>query len=154
MNCKTTRKRITGSMDVPPVFQAILNAEGEIDQDKEHFWAMFLDTKNHILRIELVTLGVLDQTVVHPREVFRPAIGISAKSVILAHNHPSGDPTPSVQDVTLTKRLVECGKILDVHVLDHVIIGMAGEQSSVSLRELQQMGDIDRIWGDSIGRAD
>lgn len=152
MNCKTTRKRITGSMDVPPVFRAILNAEGEIDQDKEHFWAMFLDVKNHILRIELVTLGVLDQTVVHPREVFRPAIGISAKSVVVAHNHPSGDPTPSVQDVTLTRRLVECGKILDVQVLDHVIIGRAGEQDSVSLRELQEMGDIDRIWGDSIGR--
>jgi DNA repair protein RadC len=132
---KTNKKSIRGSMDVPPVFQAILNAESDMDQEKEHFWAMFLDTKNHIKRIELITLGLLDQTVVHPREVFRPAIGIAAKTVIIAHNHPSGDPTPSDKDISLTKRIVECGKILDIEVLDHIIIGAAGETESCSLRE-------------------
>ena len=89
LKLKTNVKRINGSMDVAPVFRAILDAESELDRDKEHFWILCLNTKNHILRVELVTLGLLDQTVVHPREVFRPAIGCSAKSIILAHNHPS-----------------------------------------------------------------
>lgn len=123
MKCTTTKKRINGSTEVAPVFRAILDAEGEMDRDKEHFWCMCLDTKNHIKLIELVTLGLLDQTVVHPREVFRPAVGCSAKSVILAHNHPSGDPTPSDKDATLTARLIECGKMLDIQVLDHVVVG-------------------------------
>jgi DNA repair protein RadC len=122
-------------MDATPVFQAILNAESEFDQDKEHFWALFLDTKGHIKRVELITLGLLDSTVVHPREVFRPAIGVSAKTVILCHNHPSGDPEPSDKDISLTKRLVECGKILDIKILDHIIIGRAGEAESISLAE-------------------
>ncbi|NLF72370.1 MAG: JAB domain-containing protein [Candidatus Anammoximicrobium sp.] len=132
MRMKTTKKRIGRPADVAPVFRAILDAEGEIDQAKEHFWALFLDTKGHILRIELVTLGLLDQTMVHPREVFRPAIGISAKSVILCHNHPSGDPEPSDKDIQLTRRLIEAGKLLDVRVLDHVIIGEGSEWRSIA----------------------
>ena len=132
MQMKTTKKRIGRPSDVAPVFRAILDAEGELDQAKEHFWAMFLDTKGHILRIELVTLGLLDQTIVHPREVFRPAIGISAKSVILGHNHPSGDPEPSDKDIQLTRRLIEAGKLLDVRVLDHVVIGEGSEWRSIA----------------------
>jgi DNA repair protein RadC len=134
MQMKTTKKRIGRPADVAPVFRTILDAEGELDQAKEHFWAMFLDTKGHIQRIELVTLGLLDQTVVHPREVFRPAIGCSAKSVILCHNHPSGDPEPSDKDIALTRRLIEAGKLLDVHVLDHVVLGEFG--TYVSLAEI------------------
>jgi len=132
MQMRTTKKRIAKPADVAPVFRAILDAEGEHDQAKEHFWAMFLDTKGHILRIELVTLGLLDQTMVHPREVFRPAIGCSAKSVIVCHNHPSGDPEPSDKDLQLTRRLIEAGKLLDVRVLDHVIIGDGSEWRSVA----------------------
>lgn len=132
MQLRTTKKRIGRPADVAPVFRAILDAEGELDQAKEHFWAMFLDTKSHILRIELVTLGLLDQTVVHPREVLRPAIGGSAKSVILCHNHPSGDPEPSDKDIQLTRRLIEAGRLLDVHVLDHVVIGDGNEWRSVA----------------------
>lgn len=139
---KTNTKKIRGSMDVPPVFQAILNAESEMDQEKEHFWALFLDTKSNIKRVELITLGLLDQTVVHPREVFRPAIGIAAKSVIIAHNHPSGDPTPSDKDILITKRIVECGKILDIQVLDHIIIGKAGATESISLAEYEAANGI------------
>jgi len=123
MKCTTMKKRINGSTEVAPVFRAILDAEGEMDRDKEHFWAMSLDTKNHIRSIELISLGLLDQTVVHPREVFRPAIACAAKNVILAHNHPSGDPTPSDKDISLTSRLRECGQLLDIPVLDHVVIG-------------------------------
>jgi len=131
MQLRTTKKAIRGSAEVAPVFHAIIDAEGELDRMKEHFWACFLDTKNHILRIELVTLGLLDQTVVHPREVFRPAIGCAAKTVILCHNHPSGDPEPSDKDVILTRRLIEAGQLLDVHVLDHVIIGEGAEYWSM-----------------------
>lgn len=135
MKCTTMKKRINGSTEVAPVFRAILDAEGEIDRDKEHFWCMCLDAKNHIKLIELVTLGLLDQTVVHPREVFRPAIGCSAKSVILAHNHPSGDPMPSDKDEQLTRRLVDCGKMLDIQVLDHVVIGDGAEYWSLREHE-------------------
>jgi len=123
LKLKTRVTRINGSTDVAPVFRAILDAESELDRDKEHFWILCLNTKNHILRVELITLGLLDQTVVHPREVFRPAIGCSAKSIILAHNHPSGDPTPSDKDEALTRRLIDCGKMLDIPIMDHVVIG-------------------------------
>lgn len=133
LKLKTNVKRINGSMDVAPVFRAILDGESELDRDKEHFWIVCVNTKNDILRVELVTLGLLDQTVVHPREVFRPAIGCSAKSIILAHNHPSGDPTPSDKDEMLTARLIDCGKMLDIPVLDHVVIGDG--ESYWSMRE-------------------
>jgi len=132
MQLRTTKKRIARPADVAPVFRAILDAEDEIDQDKEHFWGLFLDTKNHIVRVELISLGLLDQTIVHPREVFRPAIGCSAKSVILCHNHPSGDPEPSDKDLQLTRRLIEAGKLLDVRVLDHVVIGEGSEWRSIA----------------------
>ena len=131
MLMKTTKKRIGRPADVAPVFRAILDAEGEMDRDKEHFWVLCLNTKNHILRVELVTLGLLDQTVVHPREVFRPAIGCSAKNIILAHNHPSGDPTPSDKDEILTARLIDCGKMLDIPIIDHVVIGDGNEYWSM-----------------------
>jgi DNA repair protein RadC len=131
MELTSRKKRINGSHDVAPIFRAILDAEGEMDRDKEHFWCLCLDTKNHILRIELVTLGLLDQTVVHPREVFRPAISCSAKSIVLAHNHPSGDPQPSDKDVTLTARLIECSRILDIQILDHVVVGEGADYWSM-----------------------
>ncbi len=123
LKLKTNITRINGTTDVAPVFRAVLDSESELDRDKEHFWILCLNTKNHILRVELITLGVLDQTVVHPREVFRPAVGCSAKCIILAHNHPSGDPTPSDRDEALTRRLIDCGKLLDIPILDHVVIG-------------------------------
>ena len=131
LKLKTNVKRINGSTDVAPVFRAILEAESELDRDKEHFWILCLNTKNQILRVELITLGLLDQTLVHPREVFRPAIGCSAKSVILAHNHPSGDPMPSDKDEALTARLIDCGKMLDIPITDHVVIGQGDEYWSM-----------------------
>jgi len=140
MKVTTNKKQIRGSYEAAKVFLGILRTEegmGSFDAEKEHFWVICLDTKNNVKAIELVTLGLLDQTVVHPREVFRPAIYHAAKSVILAHNHPSGDPTPSGKDLDLTRRLVEVGKILECQVLDHVIvaIGDQGEDRSTSLAE-------------------
>lgn len=125
MELKSRKRKITGSADVANVFRAILETECEVDQGKEHFWVMGLDTKQHIQYLELVSLGLLDRTVVHPREVFRFAVMKGVKSVLLVHNHPSGDPQPSSQDRAITERLAEAGKVLGIQVLDHVIVGEA-----------------------------
>ena len=90
---------------------------------KEHFIVLLLSTKNHVLAQPTISIGSLNASIVHPREVFREAINYSAAGVILIHNHPSGDPSPSQEDISLTQKLVEAGKMLDIAVLDHVIIG-------------------------------
>ena len=90
---------------------------------KEYFLALLLDTRNQLIRVAEVSVGSLDSSIVHPREVFKEAISASAASVIFAHNHPSGDPEASEDDIILTKRLAEAGEIMGIDVLDHVIIG-------------------------------
>lgn len=99
---------------------------------KEHFVAILLDAKAHIMRTATVHVGTLTMSIVGLREVFREAIREGASSVIVAHNHPSGDPEPSPEDIAITKELVQAGKLLDIPVLDHVIIG---ERRAVSLRQ-------------------
>ncbi len=89
---------------------------------REHFIALSLDTRNHLIGIHTISIGSLDSSIVHPREVFKEAITSSAASVIFVHNHPSGDPTPSDDDIKLTKRLVDVGEIMGIEVLDHIII--------------------------------
>jgi DNA repair protein RadC len=89
---------------------------------KEHFLAICLDTRNHLIKTSTVSIGSLDCSIVHPREVFKDAISSSAASVIFIHNHPSGDPTPSEDDIKMTKRLIEAGEIIGIEVLDHIII--------------------------------
>lgn len=93
------------------------------EQKKEMFIELCLDTKNHILKEEVISMGSLNANVVHPREVFKLALTESAAHIIVAHNHPSGDPTPSREDIEITKKLVETGNIMGITVLDHVIIG-------------------------------
>lgn len=90
---------------------------------KEHFKAAILDTKNQIITIENISVGNLNSSIVHPREVFNAAIRRSGNSIILIHNHPSGDPTPSKEDINITNRLIESGNILGIKVLDHIVIG-------------------------------
>lgn len=92
-------------------------------EKREHFVAILLNSKNGVLRVAPIHIGTLTNSLVGPREVFREAIREGASSIIVAHNHPSGDPTPSPEDIEVTKRLVEVGKMLDIPVLDHVIIG-------------------------------
>ncbi len=92
-------------------------------QKKEHFLAILLDTRNQLIKVSEISVGSLDTSIVHPREVFREAISASAASVIFAHNHPSGDPEASEDDIKLTKRLTEAGEIVGIEVLDHIIIG-------------------------------
>jgi DNA repair protein RadC len=103
---------------------------------KEHFVCLFLNTKNHVIGQETLSIGSLDASIVHPREVFRAAIKRSSASLICVHNHPSGDPTPSPEDVDITRRLVEAGSIIGIEVLDHVIIG---DVKNSSLKELGLM---------------
>jgi DNA repair protein RadC len=93
------------------------------DLKKEVFRVALLNAQNHLLRDVLVSEGTLSASLVHPREVFKPAILESAAHLILIHNHPSGDPTPSKEDLRLTRQLVECAKLLDLRIHDHVIIG-------------------------------
>ncbi|MDD5008699.1 MAG: DNA repair protein RadC [Syntrophorhabdaceae bacterium] len=93
------------------------------DKAKEHFKLILLNTRNKIIGLSTVSIGTLNASLVHPREVFKDAIRHSASSVVIAHNHPSGDPEPSEEDLKITRRLVESGKILGIEVLDHIIIG-------------------------------
>jgi DNA repair protein RadC len=99
---------------------------------QEHFVCLYLNTKNQVLHKQTIFIGSLNASIVHPREVFKEAFRRSAASIICIHNHPSGDPTPSREDIEVTKRLVECGKIIGIEVLDHLIIG---EKKYVSLKE-------------------
>jgi DNA repair protein RadC len=96
------------------------------NKTKEYFVAFFLNARNCIIRRDIVSIGTLNASLVHPREVFKPAIEQSAASVIFIHNHPSGDPSPSEDDIKLTKRLVSAGEILGIDVLDHIIITRTG----------------------------
>jgi len=96
------------------------------DKAKEHFKLILLNPRNKIIGISTISVGTLNASLVHPREVFKDAIKHSAASVVLAHNHPSGDPEPSEDDLTITKRLTEAGKILGVEVMDHIIIAKNG----------------------------
>ena len=105
--------------------------------DREHFWALALNTKNQLVRMVEVSVGSLNASIVHPRELFKDAVRLSAASVVIVHNHPSGDSTPSGADIQLTRRLVKAGDVLGIEVLDHVVIGDGGEHSS--LRDLGLM---------------
>lgn len=93
------------------------------DETKEVFAALHLDTKNQIICADIVSVGSLSASIVHPREVFKTALLSSASAIIFVHNHPSGDPTPSREDIDITKRLKECGDLLGIRVLDHIVVG-------------------------------
>lgn len=102
------------------------------DAKQEHFKALLLDTKNRLLKVVTISKGSLDESIAHPRDVFREAIAANACSLIVAHNHPSGDPTPSQADKTITLRLAQGGSLLGIELLDHIIIG---DNRFVSLKE-------------------
>ena len=115
---KNPIKKITCAQDVFDLFYERLK-----DKKQEEFWILLLNSQNIIVKEELISLGVLDSAILHPREVFRPAIKNSAKRIILVHNHPSGNSQPSEEDLEVTKRLIEIGESMDIKILDHVIIG-------------------------------
>jgi len=99
---------------------------------QEHFIALLLNTKNQIIGKETITVGTLNSSLVHPREVFKPAIKKSSSAIIIAHNHPSGDPTPSKEDIDVTHRLINAGELIGIDVLDHIVIG---DNAYISLKE-------------------
>jgi DNA repair protein RadC len=98
---------------------------------QEYFEAIYLNTKNAVIRRKNIFKGTLNASIVHPREVFKEGIRLSASAVIVAHNHPSGDPIPSSEDIEVTKRLVEAGRITGIELLDHIIIGSSGRFASL-----------------------
>ena len=113
-------KKITSPQDVAVIFIPILR-----DDNKEKFIVVCLNSANKIIKHETISVGNLNSSVVHPREIFKVAIDNSSASIILIHNHPSGNPEPSNEDIRITKKIVETGKIMDIPVFDHLII--AGE---------------------------
>jgi len=123
MEIKLSEKvKITNPQEIAKIFQQILKSENQIDQEKEHFWVVGLNARNIIKYLELVSLGTLNSNLVHPREVFRLAIFKGVAQIIIGHNHPSGEPEPSEDDLEITARLKKAGKIIGIEVVDHIII--------------------------------
>ena len=111
-------RRVRGPGDVHARLGPLLR-----DRRQEEFWVIYLDTQNRVLLERRLTVGLLNSSLVHPREVFAPAFAHSAASLLLAHNHPSGDPEPSPEDIRVTRQLVESGRLLGIPVRDHVVLG-------------------------------
>jgi DNA repair protein RadC len=117
---------IRDSRDVAKVFQDLLNLEDKIDQDKEHFYVMHVNARQQINLVELVAIGTLTDTNVHPRETFRRAVIEGSYSIIVAHNHPSGDVSPSENDIKVISRLCKAGDLLRIPMEDHIIFTSQG----------------------------
>ena len=121
------RLYLTGPEDVADMFMREMAA-----LDREHFRAVLLNTKNRILGVRTISIGSLNASIVHAREVFKAAVAESAQAIVLVHNHPSGLPEPSSEDIAVTERLAEAGRILGIEILDHIVLG---SQGFVSLKE-------------------
>ena len=131
-------------MEDGPEYGPLLEAQSVSDylrqsgyemRDREIFIVILLNVKNKVIAEEIVSMGILDGALIHPREVFKAAVAGNAAGIIVAHNHPSGDPTPSVADREVTKRLYEAGKILGIPLIDHIIISPGEVNNFYSFRE-------------------
>jgi DNA repair protein RadC len=125
-------------LDNPEVVAGLLRDQNR-PKAVECFQILLVNTRRRLIRIDEISQGILDTILVHPREVFKSAIAASAAAVVLAHNHPSGDPTPSEADIKVTRDLIRAGQLMKIEVLDHIILGRATIERSkdyVSLREL------------------
>ncbi|MDB1949625.1 DNA repair protein RadC [Clostridium tertium] len=120
-------RKVNSPSDAIELFRGFLS-----ESDREQFIVCCMDTKNQPTFVNVVSIGTLNSSLVHPREVFKVAILGNSASIIVAHNHPSGDPTPSKEDITITARLKEAGKIIGIDILDHLIIG---EDKHISFKE-------------------
>jgi len=115
-----------------PADAAGMVMEDMMNLDREHFRVMLLDSKNAVISVETVSIGTVNASIVHPREVLKPALEKSATSIILVHNHPTGSVSPSREDILITRRFEKCGRILGIDVVDHIIIG---DNKYVSMKE-------------------
>jgi DNA repair protein RadC len=118
---RNSKTKIGEAADVAKVFQDLLTLEDRTHQDKEHVYVMHLNSRRQITMVELVAIGTLTDAKIHPRETYRRAVIEGTDSIIVAHNHPSGDVTPSDADILVTDRLQQAGEILQISLLDHII---------------------------------
>jgi DNA repair protein RadC len=118
---KDSKITVHGAEEVAKVFQGILALDDKIEQEKEHYYVMHLNIRSQVMMVELVTVGTLTSSLVHPRETFRRAVIAGAASIIIAHNHPSGEVDPSDEDTKVTRLIFEAGNLLGIQMLDHII---------------------------------
>lgn len=132
------KTKLTKPMEVAKIFNGFLGLMDDIEKEKEHLWCIGLDGRNVIKFVDLVTIGIIDETIMHPREIFRRAIVKGCSSIILGHNHPSGDVTPSDEDIIITNRIAKAGKLLGIALVDHVIVN--GRPLMAQFTTLKGMG--------------
>jgi DNA repair protein RadC len=146
---RNSKTEIREAQDVARVFQDLLRLEDRIDQDKEHFYVMHVNARQQVNLVELVAIGTLNHAEIHPRETFRRAVIESSYSIVITHNHPTGDVTPSDADMRVTTQLHKAGEILNIPLLDHIIFTAQKEtffsfkdnkQSSINLRNEAESG--------------
>jgi len=126
--------------DLVAFWNAEIASADWFDHDKEHLVAVSLDTKLWVKAFNLVTVGILDQTLVHAREVFRPAVAVAAANLVLMHNHPSGDPAPSSDDIRSFKEMIAAGKLLGIPILDSIVVGQPKTGVGIRFTSLKEMG--------------
>lgn len=127
-NVKAETRMMTGAREAATIFKAVIG-----DADREHFAVAVLDARRKCIGVQIVSVGTLSASLVHPREVFKPAILLNGAAVVVCHNHPSGDPMPSTEDRKATRRLQRAGELLGIPLADHVVIGEG--ESFFSFRE-------------------
>ncbi len=135
-SCKLGGHDCSSPADAADLFRALVG-----DADREHLVAMFLDTQNRFIGVHTISIGTLEVTVVHPREVFKAAILANAASMVLAHNHPSGRSEPSDMDILVTREMVQAGQLLDIPVMDHVVVGQPGFTSLLMTGFVKELED-------------
>ena len=126
-------------LDTPEKLASLLREDNRL-LGVEHFYVVLVNTKRRLIRVETLAQGTLDSLVTHPRDVFRPAITANASALFLAHNHPSGDPTPSEADIKFTRDIIRAGKLLKIDVLDHIILGRRTAERGKDFASLRELG--------------
>lgn len=129
---KDSKMQIGNAEETVKIFRDLLMLEDAIERDREHFYVMHLDIRSRVKLVEVVSIGTLTSSLVHPRETFRRAIVEGAASIIIAHNHPSGEADPSDEDTKVTKQMFEAGQVLGITMLDHIVFS---KDSFFSFRE-------------------
>lgn len=116
-----SKKTVSTPLDIHKILKDYFAVIDEVDRDKEHFFCFLLDTRNRVKIADLVSVGILNASLAHPREVYTRAVKYRCSSVVVAHNHPSQNEEPSESDIEITKKLVEAGKIIGIELIDHII---------------------------------